>query len=143
MGSADFAKLPWRARVAYKKAGGKVKYTVVQRISIWFLSGLGVLIVFTWISNSMKPLTPAEQEAKEAHEREFHATYACEQYLKARLKDPDTAEFGNSSVSQVGNTWFVTQEVRAHNSFNATIRSVYLCTMAYDGKNFTVVSASE
>lgn len=65
------------------------------------------------------------------------AKAACRGEIVKRLKDPSSAEFGKSSVSEVGDGlgWRVWREVSAKNSFGAVVKSVQVCDVAPD---FTV-----
>lgn len=59
----------------------------------------------------------------------------CRDRVEFRLKSPSTADFGSSSVSELGSTgsrWEVAGIVDAENSFGGTVRLTYKCDMSYD-----------
>lgn len=68
------------------------------------------------------------------------AEYACEDFVEDRLKSPGTADFQNATVESAGSdTWLVTGTVDSENSFGATMRVDYECTVTGSGANWTLV----
>lgn len=63
------------------------------------------------------------------------AILECEQAVKQQLKAPDTATF--SSRATESDKWTVSGTVSAENSFGATVRSDYRCTVAITGDTAT------
>jgi hypothetical protein len=62
------------------------------------------------------------------------ATEQCQSRVEDKLKSPATAEFGDSSSSELGKTgdrWEVIGVVDAENGFGATVRLTYKCDMTY------------
>lgn len=66
---------------------------------------------------------------------------ACLMFIKARLHDPDSAEFQNSThTSREGNIWTVRRPVRAKNALGAFRLAVYECTIRQDGEDLALVA---
>jgi len=63
------------------------------------------------------------------------AERACEDWARAELKAPSTAQFRN--VESVGDgPWAVTGAVDAENSYGATVRSTWSCNIRLVGDTF-------
>lgn len=61
---------------------------------------------------------------------EGEARFACEEFVSDQLKSPRTAEFTRPTVTGAGvDTWDVVGSVDAENSFGATVRIDYSCTV--------------
>lgn len=61
------------------------------------------------------------------------AKAVCRGEIKKRLKDPDSAEFGQSLAQQNdAGGWIVYRELTAKNSFGATVKSTLVCTLMPD-----------
>jgi hypothetical protein len=65
----------------------------------------------------------------------YEAIAQCEAAIMDRLKAPSTASF--DSTASGGGTWTVTGTVDAENSFGATIRSSYQCSVIINEANDT------
>ncbi len=69
----------------------------------------------------------------------------CSQFVVERLKAPSTsdiAEYGDrgTSVTKIGKTYTVIAYVDAENSFGASIRTGYVCTVRYvSGRSYRLV----
>lgn len=64
------------------------------------------------------------------------AVIQCQQYVKARLRAPSTADFPflDHNVTNTGSeTYLVRSYVDAQNGFGAMIRSNYRCEIRYTG----------
>ncbi|MNF67306.1 hypothetical protein D3C84_491150 [compost metagenome] len=70
---------------------------------------------------------------------------SCRAAITSRLKDPDSAKFGDSSAEPDLNKgiWIVTREVTAKNSFNANIRSLYRCNVEINNGHPTTTKVYE
>jgi hypothetical protein len=79
-------------------------------------------------------LDDSESRPASLDTKQFMAGQVCEQYVKAGLKAPRTAEFGDKQTISLGSDSFqVTGQVDAHNSFGAMIRNVYTCKTRFRG----------
>jgi hypothetical protein len=85
---------------------------------------LGVVVGVIGSMNQHDPYDPNNR---------LEAIAQCEARIEEQLKAPSTAEF-NSDASGNG-TWTVTGTVDAENSFGATIRSEYQCTVKVTGED--------
>ncbi len=72
---------------------------------------------------------------------EYGARDVCEQFIEQRLKSPSSADFsGEDAVDNADGTWTVRGDVDADNSFGASIRNRYVCTVRHTaGDNWTLV----
>lgn len=71
------------------------------------------------------------------------AYFACQDFVKERLKSPSTAKFPldlYTAVTRVGTTYVVKSYVDADNSFGAPIRSSYVCEVQNSGGTWTLLS---
>lgn len=57
------------------------------------------------------------------------AIQLCENAVRDQLKAPSTADFSVSTASLSSNKWIVTGSVDAENSFGATLRKDFQCTV--------------
>lgn len=75
---------------------------------------------------------------------EIGAKVVCEQFIEDRLKSPSSADFQNSGeyiVTGSGATYTVQGYVEADNSFGASLRSNWTCTVHEEGDDrWTLVS---
>ena len=81
-------------------------------------------IVLSLISNSGGGDGGADQ---------YGAQVMCENFVKDRLKSPDSADFSNETTTMgVNDTlWEVSGDVDAENSFGASLRSHFTCVVRY------------
>lgn len=68
---------------------------------------------------------------------EGEAWVMSKDFVRARLVAPATASFGSYDTQRDGNTVTVTGEVDSENSFGATLRKQYTCTLTYTGGEWT------
>ncbi len=64
----------------------------------------------------------------------------CEDFVKARLKSPATAEFSDETTAGGGARWTITGVVDAENSFGAKVRSNYVCIVTDQGDTWRLES---
>jgi hypothetical protein len=64
----------------------------------------------------------------------------CRDFVKQALKSPSSADFGDESADGSGTTWTVIGHVDSDNSFGASIRNNYRCTVEVSGDSWTLVS---
>ena len=57
----------------------------------------------------------------------------CEEWVKAKLKAPSTADFSGQVVSGGPVSWTATGAVDSENSFGATVRSSWSCEIKLIG----------
>lgn len=92
------------------------------------LGCLGIMIAFALLVGGCSYLTTNhDDDAPSIADKQFEAKTACENQVKDRLKSPSTAKF-NSDVTGVG-PFTVTGTVDSENSFGATLRSSFQCTV--------------
>jgi len=70
----------------------------------------------------------------------FDAQVACKSFVEDRLKSPSSADFSNVTHSGDSPRWTVTGSVDAENSFGASLRSDWTCTVRLDGGDFVLES---
>lgn len=70
----------------------------------------------------------------------YDAQVACKTFVERQLKAPSTAKFSGLSHSGSGPRWTVTGAVDAENSFGATVRSNWTCTVRISGDEFKLES---
>lgn len=68
-------------------------------------------------------------------DNKYEAIAQCEARVKDLLKAPSTAQFSSDATGS--GTWKVTGTVDAENSFGATLRSTYGCTVVINGDRAT------
>lgn len=69
---------------------------------------------------------------------EYEAVSQCEARVEKLLKAPSTAQFDSSATGS--GTWTVTGTVDAENSFGATVRSSYGCTVVMNNDEGTATT---
>lgn len=67
------------------------------------------------------------------------AKVACREFVERQLKSPSTADFTGEAVNGSG-PFIVTGAVDAQNSFGATVRETYACTVRADGDTWRLES---
>lgn len=67
---------------------------------------------------------------------EYGATQACHQWVKDQLKSPSSAHFNGDSVDGDG-PWTIHGTVDAENSFGASLRRGWVCTVSESGGSYT------
>lgn len=76
----------------------------------------------------------------------FEANFACEQFVKDRLKAPSSAKFAQFSPSSVAGTgsgpYVITSSVEAQNPLGVMLRTAYVCTVSFQGKDAHLVALS-
>lgn len=100
---------------------------------------IGALFLIGVISQATNP-TPATTSARSDKYLAFHA---CETYVKNRLKAPATAQFrdpvdndGDIGWDHHDTTWTITSTVDSENSFGATLRTAFTCTITDQGDSW-------
>lgn len=75
---------------------------------------------------------------------EYGARDVCQQFVEKRLKSPGSADFSSESATEnPDGSWTVTGDVDSDNSFGASIRNSYRCTVRHtSGDNWTLVEMS-
>lgn len=71
------------------------------------------------------------------------ARYACHDWVEQRLKSPGSANFEDydeGSVTRTGDTVVVRGWVDSDNSFGASVRNTYTCTVTVVGDKYRLVS---
>jgi len=65
----------------------------------------------------------------------YEAVSQCESRIEGMLKSPATARFDSKATGS--GTWTVNGTVDSENSFGATVRSSYQCTVVINGDRAT------
>lgn len=134
----------------------------------WIIAVFLGLMVFAWINISLDrdqraeataakaaALTPAQRDAAKKHAALEQATekqqrdeamvaYACKDWVKKSLHDPESARFEESFAFNRKAAYDQVQvRVRARNAFNATRLSTFECRIRQNAGAFTLVGMQE
>jgi hypothetical protein len=90
------------------------------------LGCLGVLAGFVILFGGCTALMSMNQEEYDPN-NEYEVISQCEARIEEQLKSPATAKFDSTATGS--GTWTVRGTVDAENSFGATVRSNYECTV--------------
>ena len=94
---------------------------------------IGVLVIFLPMRLSF-----------ESDGSESGAVNACESVVASQLKDPSSASFRNSTAYETGRReWLVRGMVSGTNSFGLTVAAPYVCSVNWDGSDYTAVGYIE
>lgn len=66
---------------------------------------------------------------------EYGARSVCQDFVKDSLKSPASAKFSEETATLSKGEWTVTGSVDSENSFGASIRNVYVCTVKHTGND--------
>ncbi|MWV50048.1 hypothetical protein GRS96_12290 [Rathayibacter sp. VKM Ac-2803] len=99
-----------------------------RRPPIGCLVLVGVVVLA--FAGCIKGISEISSES-DSGDNQYEAIAQCEARIERLLKAPATAEFDSSATG--GGTWKVTGSVDAENSFGATLRSNYACTVVVNG----------
>lgn len=79
-------------------------------------------------------LDDGESKPASFQDKQLMAGRVCEKYVRASLKAPSTADFGDKQTVSLGDDSFqVVGQVDAQNSFGAMIRNTYTCKTRFGG----------
>jgi hypothetical protein len=106
-------------------------------LGTWVIGGFFAFVVGSCIlsqqsTHSPAPATPEQLAAKTASDRRHTATGGCREFIKRKLHDPESAEFGHSSEASVeyhADRAMVVRSVRAKNAFGAMRLTEFICVM--------------
>lgn len=113
--------------------------TTGGKVVIVFVVLLLLGLVF-WALEAVGLYTPDEDRGRSTTDvGSFEAEYACNDFARDRLKSPSTAHFNEDTSSNVGNRWTVSGSVDSENSFGASLRSTFTCTMTISGDTWRLV----
>ena len=104
-----------------------------SRVKAWWLglpSWLNVLIIGVVLFGALVGLILAQNPNTAAN-----ATKECQDRVELKLKSPSTADFGDATAQELGDTgarWEVIGIVDAENSFGGTVRLTYKCDITYN-----------
>lgn len=68
--------------------------------------------------------------------KQYEAKDSCHEWVKERLKSPSTASFSGDTVSGSNGDYTIAGAVDSQNSFGATVRSTWTCTIRLDGNTW-------
>lgn len=97
----------------------------------WVVAGV-VVIALCAIGFLARPDTGGDAE--------YSAKIACRDFVKQRLKAPATADFTDEVVNVDGQTYSVTGNVDAENSFGAKLRQTYTCVLEDAGSEWRLTA---
>ena len=99
----------------------------------------GVSIFISELSE--KPPTQEEIAQKEKRELTSSIELACRVFINKNLNDPDSAVYDNNPIilEQKPGIWFVQENLRARNVFNALIKTSYVCLIKDEGEKFELL----
>ncbi len=134
----------------------------------WIVAGFFALMIFIWIVGSFNrdkmteaeaakaaALTPAQRaaaekqavkkRAQEQRERQEDAiAYACKDWVRKSLHDPDSAKFEDDFAYRHGTSFDRVQvQVRARNAFNAVRLSTFECRIRSQAGSLMLVGMQE
>jgi len=107
------------------------------------------------LNASLTPEQRAAEEKKKAEETTRQAAaatlnnsrFACEEFVKRTLHDPDSAQFDDYhdywAKEEKPGLFHVQVGLRARNGFNALRQTTVDCVSRYDGKNWMAVKLKE
>ena len=99
----------------------------------WTLYLIGALILLCLASVLIKAIKPDPVDG-------YDAQVACKDFVRDHLKAPASAAFSRVDHSGSGSTFTVTGAVDAQNSFGATLRMNWTCTVTLNGDTWTLKS---
>lgn len=99
-----------------------------------------------WARDSEKARVVARAAAWQAKRED--AFFACQTFIKRKLRDPDSADFmsnyNEALVSKDGESGYqVIQQVRANNGFGGKTVSIFMCQTHLSGDNWELDNAKE
>jgi len=104
----------------------------------YIFAAVGVVLIFSLLGKS--------PQDGDKYYSQNSALNSCESYIKARLKNPDSADFDDANAKVYTNnqdnlTIFIT--VRATNSFNAIVPTSYSCSVSKQNGDWVVQDLQE
>ena len=91
------------------------------RIVAFLLVGVVVIFLFQLWNSTRDPA--------DSNDNSSTAVVACESIVKQNLKSPSTAKFDSDARDTGERAWEVVGTVDSQNSFGATVRSKFACTV--------------
>lgn len=119
---------PWDHKPEESKG---INWTAIAAIALIGFCALGVFFS-----------SDSDSSGNGSEDRTGYARVACEDYVKDHLMSPSSADFSGQSESNVGDEWTASGSVDSENSFGASIRNNYTCTMTDNGDSFTITDLS-
>lgn len=95
-----------------------------HRIDRWVIGGVVALAVGIGIASCV-----ASSSRSNNPHHDLESIAQCEARIDKLLKSPSTADYDSQTKASGSNTWTVTGTVDSENSFGATVRSSYQCTV--------------
>ncbi|CFQ50365.1 Uncharacterised protein [Yersinia frederiksenii] len=133
----EFRRLSKAEKKEFKKSGGKVKFSIPQKIG----SVIIILALIALVGSMQKPeKTPeqiAAQKAKQKTDRaEFDAGTNCVIAAKKRVKIPDSFDYTQPSVTTLpaGKGYQVMLSFESKNAFGVSIPALASCVTDNAGK---------
>ena len=113
--------------------------------------GLVVAVPFLWWSWTSETMNPPAPKATPEQRKISDARFACSEYIKELLHDPDSADWGMNSghwyvawpARLDGDTVTVQPQFRATNGFGATVLTQWICEISITDTEWTLISLKE
>ena len=113
---------------------------VQKSASGWVVAGVALLVV--GLCTNWFGLGSSGDDGDSLDDRRRFAFFACEDFVKDRLKAPSTADFPNAFSDDVNitgvNPFTVRSHVDAENGFGAKLRMGFTCTVHEDGEDIVL-----
>ena len=148
---AKYVARPQAASNTSPKASGPArrsspKHFTVLGQPIWLVALMcSLTFAMAWAYGSWSSKSKSESNSAPIYDA-FAAQFACEGFVKDRLKAPSTAQFApfrELAISGNGvGPWIVRGYVDAQNSFGANLRSNFSCTIEFVGNQAKLIEAS-
>lgn len=116
-----------------RRGSGKPWLKTEDKVGIGCFAALGIAVV-VFVGATQAGPEPEPPDPWSAAER------VCKNHVLDRLKSPSTAEFGEVDVSTSGPPYTVRGVVDAQNSFGATLRNSFSCTVTRGSSGWELVS---
>lgn len=137
-------------KIREKKSNELLGWSVIGGIAI-------VIFIVYRLTTDSKPekpwtpqvvLSPQEQAEKDRAEVRVGVAYACRDFVKRSLRDPESAQFDgrNADVpvtTQADGTFVALIKVRANNGFGGKNAAIFSCTLQLDAGTYRLAALKE
>lgn len=111
------------------------KQFIQKKENILPLATLTIFVVIIIIMILVSGAGSSSSKSNTPQDLSSDAWYICQDFIKDKLKAPSTAEFEvrnkNHIIDEGDNTFTITMNVDAENSFGAMIRDTFYCRVHY------------
>lgn len=104
-----------------------------RRVDRWVI-GIVIMafVVLVFVACTVRSINSGNRDS----DNEYEAIAQCEARIDRLLKAPATADYETDATPQSG-SWIVTGHVDSENSFGASVRSTFQCTVTINGDRAT------